>query len=99
MEINTTVRLNQSKRCIQCNKVRKPFEGHKVCQFCFKSNILYRPSGNKFVDDFVRNLQINSRRIVETIEFVPYNQFKDIKFIAEFQSYRATWIDGNIENW
>ena len=60
---------------------------------------LFCKSGNIFVDDFIRNSQINSRRIIDIIEFVSYDQFKDIKFIAGVDSYVATWIDGNIESW
>jgi len=60
---------------------------------------LFCKSGNIFVDDFIRNSQINSRRIIDIIEFVSYDQFKDIKFIAEVDSYTATWIDGNIQSW
>ena len=33
------------------------------------------------------------------LEFVPYDQFKDIKFIAKFECYEAIWIDGNIQDW
>ncbi|RIA85114.1 kinase-like domain-containing protein, partial [Glomus cerebriforme] len=36
------------------------------------------------------------------MEFVPYDQFKDIKFIAEggfSKIYKATWIDGPIRGW
>ena len=36
------------------------------------------------------------------MEFVPYNQFKDVKFIAEggfSKIYKAIWVDGPIFNW
>ena len=33
------------------------------------------------------------------LQFVPYNQFKEIKFIAQVESYEATWINGNILGW
>jgi len=49
------------------------------------------------VDDFIRCTQINGNPEVEMLEFVPYNQFKDIEFIAESgfsKVYKATWING-----
>ncbi len=58
-------------------------------------NLFYK-SGNKIVDDFIRYTQINNYNM---LEFVPYNQFKDIKFIAKIECYEATWIDGNIQDW
>src|SRR6266498_2470465 len=70
------------EKCNQCNKRRRPLEkSHKICRICYKSNILYKPSGNKVVDDFVRYTQTNCCSQVGIMEFVPYNQFKDIQFI------------------
>ena len=66
------------------------------------TNHLLNKSGNEVVDDFIRNAQINSGLKINMMEFVPYNQFKDIKFITEVEFskiYKATWIDGNIQGW
>ncbi len=59
----------------------------------------YKPSGNEFVDNFIRNLQINSNLLANMMEFVSHDQFKDIKHIAKYESYEATWIEGNIKSW
>ncbi len=61
--------------------------------------IIFYKSGSKVMDDFIRNMQINSNLIVGIMEFVHYDQFKEIKFIAEVGSYEATWIDGDILHW
>ena len=53
---------------------------------------------NKVIDDFMKN--VLSNRNVEgngEMEFVPYNKFCDVEFIAEggfSKVYKATWIDG-----
>jgi len=60
-------------------------------------HLLYK-SGNNVADDFIRNVQINND-LVNMIEFVPYDQFKDIRFIVKVESYEATWINGNILHW
>ena len=92
------------EKCNQCNKRRRPLEkSHKICRICYKSNILYK-SENKVVDDFIRYTQINSYLELKfgKMEFVPYNQFENIVFIAEggfSKVYRATWIDGPTINW
>ena len=62
--------------------------------------LLYK-SGNKVVDDFIRYTQIINLGI-GMMEFVPYDQFKDIEFIAEggfSKIYKATLIHGNIQGW
>ena len=93
------------EKCNQCNKRRRPLdESHNICRICYKSNILYKPSGNKVVDDFIRYTQINSYLELRDgiMEFVPHDRFKDIEFIAEggfSKVYKATWIDGCIINW
>ena len=59
-------------------------------------------SGNKVVDDFIISAQISSNPGINMMEFVPYDQFKDIesgkgKFSKAYKA--ATWIDGNIQSW
>ena len=103
METNTVVFLNpkyqKSENCIRCNRKRKPLdESHKICQICYKSDTLYKPSENKLVDDFIRNSH-HSGLIVNMMEFVPFDQFKDIEFLPKVESSKATWIDGNIQSW
>ncbi len=66
--------------------------------------LLYK-SDNKVVDDFIRKTQI--AQIINNLkdglmEFVPYDQFKDIElsFEDEFsKTFKATWINGPILNW
>jgi hypothetical protein len=56
-------------------------------------------SGNKIVDDFIRTTLTDRPR---KMEYVPYNKFRDIKFIAVggfSQIYNTTWTDGPISDW
>ena len=66
-------------------------------------NHLLNKSGNKVVDDFIKNAQIDSDPDINMMEFVPYDQFKGIeskdKFSKTYEAYKATWIDGNIQSW
>ena len=83
------------------NVIKKSFDvNHQVCHNCYKAKSLYKPSGNKVINDFIRYVldDIN----VAIMEFVPYDQFKDIEFIAEggfSKIYKATWIDGSNKGW
>src|SRR3954464_6482342 len=65
------------------------------CNKCIK--IKFISSGNKVVDDFIRYTQTNGS--CWKMEFVPYNNFKDVEFFAEggfSKIYKAFWIDGPI---
>jgi hypothetical protein len=88
-------------KCNECKK-RKPLDkSRQICRICYKMKTIFKPSGNKIIDDFIRHTQINLIKVEGKMEFVPYDQFKNIEFIAEggfSKIYKATWIDGPI-NW
>ena len=95
-------------RCNECNRIFFN-ESHKICNKCYniktiiKTIIKPKLSGNKVIDDFIRYTQINNDDTGRgKMEFVPYEQFKNIEFIAEggfSKIYKATWVDGPINNW
>ena len=91
----------KKKKCNECNKRRKTLdESHQICRICYKMKTIFKPSGNKVIDDFIRYTQINLVREEGRMEFVPYEQFKNVEFIAEggfSKIYKATWIDGPIK--
>jgi len=89
--------------CNECNQKREfLYETHQVCNVCYKAKTLYKPSGNKVIDDFIKYTLINGNKSAGRMEFVPYDRFKDIEFLAEggfSKIYKATWIDGPISYW
>src|SRR5436305_10037743 len=59
-------------------------------------------SGNKNIDKFIQDTQLLAALCCNFLEWIPYNRFNDIKYIAEggfSKVYSATWTDGNIEVW
>ena len=92
-----TKRCNNKIHCNECNKNRTPLDkSHQICHVCYKAKGL-KTSGNKIIDDFIRYTQTNYIKNEGKMEFVPYDQFKNIKFIAEggfSKIYKAIWIDG-----
>ncbi|GBC21704.2 kinase-like domain-containing protein [Rhizophagus irregularis DAOM 181602=DAOM 197198] len=86
--------------CKKCEKRKVIDKNHETCQLCYK---IFKPnlSGNIVIDEIIRNTRVNfvkgsNHRI---LEFVPYNQFKNIEFIAEggfSKIYKAIWVDGPI---
>ncbi|EXX71729.1 Bck1p [Rhizophagus irregularis DAOM 197198w] len=90
-------------KCKECKKRKIMDENHETCQLCyeiFRLNL----SGNEVIDDIIRNTRVNfvtdSKCCI--LEFVPYDQFKNIEFIAEggfSKIYKAIWVDGPISEY
>ena len=79
-------------------------ESHQICHVCYKVKMVYKygSSGNRIIDDFIRHTQINLVNKNGKMEYVPYEQFINIEFIAEggfSKIHKATWIDGPITGW
>jgi hypothetical protein len=99
----TTVKKRKKKiHCNECNKKRLPLdESHQICHVCYKTSAIFnqKPSGNKVINDFIKYTQINYVKSRGKMEFVSYDQFKNIEFIAEggfSKIYKAIWIDGPV---
>jgi hypothetical protein len=96
---------NIYEKCNECNRKRETYvEGHQICHICYKIKTILKPiqSGIKVIDDFIRYTQVNHDELGGKMEFVPYDQFKNIEFIAEggfSKIYKATWVDGPVNHW
>jgi hypothetical protein len=86
--------------CNECNKKRSHLdEDHQICHICHKAKTRFKPSGSEVIDDFIKYTLINNSKPEGKMEFVPYNKFKDVEFIAEggfSKIYKATWVDGPV---
>ena len=93
------------KLCNECNQKREFLdESHQVCHICYRMKSVYKPSGNKVIDDFIRyTLTTGGNKLEGKMEFVPYDRFKNVEFIAEggfSKIYKAIWIDSPaIKRW
>jgi len=85
-------------RCNKCFKKRRFLkENHQICIICYQANLLYKPSGNKVIDEFISYTQINFVQESSRMKFIPYNQFKVIEKVGKggfSEIYKATWING-----
>ncbi|CAB5377499.1 unnamed protein product [Rhizophagus irregularis] len=68
-----------------------------------KNRFIYWTSGNKKIDNFIqeRQLNINSYKDVVVFEWIPYNQFNEIEETGKNSSitvYSAIWRDGPLCN-
>ena len=84
--------------CIECDKIYTNIRC-KWCRPCqtnyLKENFTNWSSGNETIDVFTQKMQlkiINPQDIV--FEWIPYNQFNDIREIRKSNFATAIWKDG-----
>ena len=93
------------KECSQPNTGNK-YNAYPWCQSCnskhFQQDFNKWTSGNKEIDEFIQNFQSNATYYKEVLEWIPYEKFSDIEYLAKggFGTvHKAKWIDGIIEYW
>jgi len=89
--------------CPECNK---PNTDDKWCNQCnakrFQQDFSNWTSGNKYIDNFIQESQLNAQNEFEVLEWIPYNRLTNIKYLAKggFSTvYNAIWLDGWITDW
>src|SRR5436190_14391025 len=94
--------------CKECNQPNtgSDFRGYYWCQSCnskhFQQDFNKWTSGNKEIDEFIQKFQLNATCSQEVLEWIPYENFSDIKYLAKggfCTVHKAKWIDGYIINW
>jgi hypothetical protein len=89
-----------------CKKCNQPNTGDEWCRSCnakrVQENFKNWTSGNDDIDKFIQHTQLSATNSGEVLEWIPYDRFYDIKFIAKGgfgNVYKANWIDGRIFYW
>src|SRR5688572_29647797 len=84
-----------------CGECSQPNTGDDWCQSCnskhFQQDFNKWTSGNKEIDEFIQKFQLNATRWEEVLEWIPYEKFEDIEYLAKggFGTvHKAKWIDG-----
>ena len=74
------------------------------CQSCnskhFQQDFNKWTSGNKEIDEFIQNFQLNATCDKEILEWIPYEKFENIEYLAKGGFgivHKAKWIDGYIQ--
>ena len=82
---------------------------NELCKKCncicnamhFKRNFENWTSNNNDIDKFIQDSQLleHTENVENALEWIPYDRFHSIKFIAKGKLYRANWINGKIVKW
>ena len=93
--------------CRECSQPNTgDYYGDGWCQSCnskhFQQDFNKWTSGNKEIDEFIQKFQLNATRWQEVLEWIHYEKFRNIKYLAKggFGTvHKAEWIDEYILNW
>src|ERR1043165_2794785 len=93
-------------KCGKCKECLQVKSYNNWCLYCnpkhFQQNFVKWTSGNKDIDKLIQDIQLSAEYQTQVLEWIPYNRFSDIKFIAEggfARVYSAIWVDGRIIKW
>ncbi|POG59845.1 kinase-like domain-containing protein [Rhizophagus irregularis DAOM 181602=DAOM 197198] len=89
-----------------CENCKQDCLATTYCELCvrnyLKANFLNWTSGNDMIDNLIQECQMKifAPRLIP--EWIPYNNFKNIKYLAKggfSEIYTAIWINGNFIEW
>ncbi|RIA91709.1 kinase-like domain-containing protein [Glomus cerebriforme] len=89
--------------CLTCDR---PNTHSEWCQPCnserFRKNFKNWTSGNELIDNFIKDSQLSASNNRQVLEWIPYDQFQNFKFVARggfAKVYSAVWNNGFINKW
>ncbi|GBC08652.1 hypothetical protein RclHR1_00830003 [Rhizophagus clarus] len=89
--------------CIVCYRKNTEYRWCKGCNAAhFQQDFENWTSGSNDIDKFIQNTQLLANNSEEVLEWLPYDKFYNIEFIAKGgygKVYKANWTDGFITNW
>jgi hypothetical protein len=89
--------------CKECNE---PRTGKEWCQLCnakrFKENFKNWTSGNKDIDELIKQTQLSAIHYRKYLEWIPFENFENIVYVTKGgfgKIYSANWPEGYIKFW
>ena len=89
-----------------CGECNEPGTGGRWCQPCnakrFKENFKNWNSGNKDIDEFIQQSQLNAVYCTKCLEWIPFEEFQNVIYITRGgfgKVYSAVWPEGFIQHW
>ncbi|PKY54300.1 kinase-like protein [Rhizophagus irregularis] len=102
---SSKIRYNEGKRRF-CEVCKENCLAKSYCEYCIrnylKSKFSNWTSGNNDVNDLIQKCQINSTAPNKIIEWIPYNNLRNIEYLTKggfSEIYTADWIGGRYKRW
>jgi hypothetical protein len=81
-----------SDKCKKCNSICNAIH--------FQQNFESWTSGNNNIDKYIQNIQLSVHdTIIESLEWISYDRFYDIRYIEQIEMNRANWNYEYINEW
>ncbi|RHZ48424.1 hypothetical protein Glove_551g26 [Diversispora epigaea] len=87
----------------KCNKCHQNNTGKNWCHPCnakqFQNKFDKWTSGDREIDKFIQQIQLNANKYQEIIEWIPFGRLENITYLAKGGFgvvYKANWLDGFI---
>ncbi|GES75100.1 kinase-like domain-containing protein [Rhizophagus clarus] len=94
------------KNELLCHECGQPYINYQWCQQCnskrFQQDFSKWTSKNEFIDEFIRDAQLNAKDSYEVLEWIPYNKLSSINYHDKggfSEIHKAIWLDGPIDSW
>jgi hypothetical protein len=101
---NKVMDNNGTKRF--CENCKQECLATLYCEYCvrnyLKENFSNWTSGNDDIDNLIQKCQMNSLAPENIVEWIPYNNLKNIKYLTKggfSKIYTADWINGLYNEW
>ncbi|RHZ84563.1 hypothetical protein Glove_79g24 [Diversispora epigaea] len=92
--------VGRDGKCKKCSKVNTEKNWCHPCNIKqFQNEFDKWTSENREIDEFIQQIQLNSNKCQEIIEWIPFDRFANIIYLAKggFGTvYKAIWVDGYI---
>src|ERR1700722_10840214 len=89
-----------------CGECNEPGTGGYWCQPCnakrSKDNFKNWTSGNKVIDEFIQQSQLDAVYYKKYLEWIPFENFENVTYITKGgfgKIYSANWPEGHIKYW
>ena len=100
---NSENNFSYGSPCPDCNEPKTDYDWCKQCNAKrFQQDFHKWTSGNKFIDKFIQESQLNTEECWHVLEWIPYNRLTNVKYLDKggFSTvYKAIWLDGYIDYW
>src|SRR5580698_8985339 len=85
--------------CEECNQENTYIDWCYGCNAKhFQQNFENWTSGNVDIDKFIQDTQLSANDCLKVLEWIPYDRFYDIKYIAK-GGFGKVYKAGQIKNW
>lgn len=102
-QVNTMYKIGEKTRCLKCGSIK---HSNRYCENCIREKLKAEfenwTSGNKIIDDFIQQCQLDFSVPRKIIEWIPFDDLYNVFYLSEGRFSKvhfAKWKKGYINDW